>query len=118
MSSSKGFFMRMLPFFATFAIGLFIASFFVNISAPSFPARGGKRQEIKRLRIEMEELKNENLRMRNQIENMERNSGQARHPGEEELRGLTRDSVKHPPEMILPTMPAKPAAPKPHKIVK
>ena len=29
---NKGFLKRMLPFFATFAIGLFIASFFVSIN--------------------------------------------------------------------------------------
>lgn len=68
---SKGFFKRMLPFLATFAVGIFIASFFVSISAPSFRGKGfGKRHhEMKRLRFENEQLKNENLRLKNQLEN-------------------------------------------------
>ncbi len=68
---SKGFFKRMLPFIATFAIGLFIASFFVSISAPRFGSgeRHRRYHELKRLRIENEELRNESLRLRNELEN-------------------------------------------------
>ncbi|MDQ6788982.1 MAG: hypothetical protein M3033_19435 [Acidobacteriota bacterium] len=44
----------MLPFFLTFAVGLFIASFFVTVAAPSFqfPNRGERRrhQEYDRMR--------------------------------------------------------------------
>jgi len=66
---SKGFLKRMLPFFATFAFGLFIASFFVSISAPNFNRGnwGGRHKEMKRLRYENEMLKNENLRLKNQL---------------------------------------------------
>ena len=35
----KGFFKRIVPFFLTFAVGLFIASFFVTIAAPNFQFR-------------------------------------------------------------------------------
>ncbi len=68
---SKGFIKRMLPFFATFAVGLFIASFFVSITAPTFRKNGhGKRHhEMKRLRYENEQLRNENLRLKNELEN-------------------------------------------------
>ncbi len=61
----------MLPFFATFAVGLFIASFFVSISGPSFKRGnwGGRHKEMKRLRYENEGLKNENLRLKNQLDN-------------------------------------------------
>jgi len=60
----------MLPFLATFAVGIFIASFFVSISGPNFRGRGwgGRHQEMKRLRLENEMLRNENLRLKNQME--------------------------------------------------
>ena len=87
MCSSKGFIKRMLPFFATFAVGIFIASFFVNISGPSF-RRGGKRQEIKRLRVEVEDLRNENLRLKNEIESLRWTSPHSRHPGDGEVNEL------------------------------
>ncbi|MFM9903691.1 MAG: hypothetical protein ACKVQJ_03860 [Pyrinomonadaceae bacterium] len=61
---------RLLPFFVTFAIGLFIASFFVNVRLSGFRgfrAHGWERhQQMQRLRIENEELRNENLRLRNE----------------------------------------------------
>lgn len=64
---SKGFLKRMLPFFATFAIGVFIASFFVSLSGRGFRGHG-RHHEIQRLRIENEELRNENMRLVNEIE--------------------------------------------------
>jgi hypothetical protein len=69
--NTKGFFKRMLPFLATFAVGVFIASFFVTISGPNFRGRGfgGRHKEMKRLRMENEQLRNENLRLKNQLEN-------------------------------------------------
>ncbi len=41
----QGFAKRVLPFFLTFAVGLFIASFFVSIAAPNFqfPNRNSRR---------------------------------------------------------------------------
>ena len=66
----KGFFKRIIPFFLTFAAGLFIASFFVSISGPGFRGRGfgGRHKEMKRLHLENEMLRNENLRLKNQME--------------------------------------------------
>lgn len=66
---SKGLAKRLLPFFATFAIGLFIASFFVSVGAPGFRfhGRGWERHQMfERLQIENEQLKNENLRLKNE----------------------------------------------------
>lgn len=65
---------RVIPFFLTFAAGLFIASFFVSLSAPSFGGvrkdrseRHGKKHcksENERLRAENERLKSENELMK------------------------------------------------------
>ncbi len=73
--SSKGFIMRVLPFAATFAVAIFITSFFINITAPTF--RGHHRSgfhKIKRLKMENERLKNENLRLKNEMESKQWNS--------------------------------------------
>jgi len=56
-----GWLKRVLPFLVTFALGLFIASFFVNIGSPRIGNRGKCRHEVRELRIE-----NENLRLENQ----------------------------------------------------
>jgi hypothetical protein len=69
--SFTDFIKRALPFFAALVIGVFIASFFVDLSKPRFGRGARKHHEMKRLRIENEELKNENLRLRNQLENHE-----------------------------------------------
>ena len=69
--SCKGFTKRVLPFILTFAVGLFIASFFVSIAAPSFqfPSRSNRRnhKEQDRLRdLEIQRLRDENYRLKNQ----------------------------------------------------
>jgi len=66
---SRGFIIRMLPFVAAFSLGLFIASFFVNVGRPAFAGRSGRGQELKRLRMENEDLRNENLRLKNDLDN-------------------------------------------------
>jgi hypothetical protein len=64
---SKGFIRRILPFFATFAVGIFIASFFVTIGPRgNWGGRGKCRHDVRQLRIENEELRNENLRLKNE----------------------------------------------------
>jgi len=70
---------RVLPFFVTFAAGLFIASFFVSVSSPSvsFPRRGHKFQEIKRLREEVRDLKRTNCELRKQLSEARRNMDDA-----------------------------------------
>lgn len=76
MCCSKGFLKRVLPFAATFAIGLFVASFFVDISfhTPAFRGHGFD-GHVRRVLRENEELKNENLRLRNEVENMRITTG-------------------------------------------
>src|SRR5437762_7103408 len=63
---SKGWIKRVLPFFATFAVGIFIAGLF-GFGGPRFGRHGRwqMRAEMERLRAENDELKNENLRLKN-----------------------------------------------------
>ncbi len=59
---------RFVPFLLTFAVGLFIASFFVSVVAPSFQFKNrgwGKNRENHR-------LKHENQRLRQRVERLER----------------------------------------------
>ena len=102
-----GFIKRMLPFVAAFAVGVFIASFFVDLSKPRFgPRWRGKRYvEMQQLRVENEELKNENLRLKNQLENMHMHPITLKHPEFEELPGTGLDGLTPPPP------PPPPAAP-------
>lgn len=67
---------RIVPFFLTFAAGLFIASFFINIASPSFnfPRRSHKFREIHRLRDENRELRRMNDELRRQVEEARRES--------------------------------------------
>jgi len=69
----KGFVKRIVPFFLTFAAGLFIASFFVTIAAPSFqmPSHGWRRnhrQYDRQMELENQRLRDENLRLRNEAQ--------------------------------------------------
>lgn len=61
---------RIVPFFVTFAAGLFIASFFVTIATPSFNFRRGPGRfgEMQRLRFENQEQKRTINELRRQLE--------------------------------------------------
>ena len=72
----QGFVKRIVPFFLTFAVGLFIASFFVTIAAPSFQFtnrswKRNHRQYDRQREIEIQRLREENMRLKNQISNNE-----------------------------------------------
>ena len=60
---------RIIPFFLTFAVGLFVASFFVTIAAPSFNSKRSYRKYRKhhQLRMENRRLKRTNCQMRKQL---------------------------------------------------
>lgn len=101
--SITDFIKRALPFFAALVIGVFIASFFVDLSRPRVGRgwRGHKHHEMKRLRIENEELKNENLRLRNQLEGMELHTHHPTEPAfEREWPGTTIDGLPAPPPTV------------------
>lgn len=69
----KGFFKRLVPFFLTFAAGLFITSFFVTIAAPSFQFKNrnwkrNHRQYDRQMELENQRLREENLRLKNEAQ--------------------------------------------------
>src|SRR5688500_6567882 len=72
----KGVLKRVLPFFLTFAAGLFIASFFVSIASPSFNfrRRSHKYREMHRLRMENQDLRRSTSALRRQLEEARRNA--------------------------------------------
>jgi len=94
---SKGWIKRVLPFFATFAVGIFIASFFVSVR-PNVNGHGRwrMRQEMDRLQVENDDLRNENLRLRNSCH---------RHDLDLEMTG---PDVSVPLEAPPPAMPHHP----------
>lgn len=66
----KVFIKRVLPFFLTFAVGLFIASFFVTIAAPSFKFNRGFRrhqQYHRAMELEVQRMREENSRLKRQL---------------------------------------------------
>jgi len=68
----KGFIKRVVPFFLTFAVGLFIASFFVTIAAPRFEFKNrswkrNHRQYDRQRELEIQRLREENIRLKNQL---------------------------------------------------
>ena len=67
-------FKRLVPFFLTFAVGLFIASFFVNISGPRFGSgnRAKRIHKIQQLQVENDRLRDENLRLQDELDSVRR----------------------------------------------
>jgi hypothetical protein len=72
----KGFLKRALPFLLTFAVGLAVASLFVNVAAPNFnfKKRNHRCREFRensRLRTEMDNLRRDNESLRRQLADAE-----------------------------------------------
>jgi hypothetical protein len=73
----KGFFKRIIPFLLTFAVGLFIASFFVSIAAPNFNWRRGRSHrthDCKRIKAENEELRRDYYQIKRELQELRRTS--------------------------------------------
>lgn len=67
----KGFLKRVVPFFLTFAVGLFIASFFISVAAPNFQFRRGNRmshrQWDRQRDAEIQQLRERNAQLEQQL---------------------------------------------------
>ena len=91
---------RIAPFFLTFAVGLFIASFFVTVAAPNFQFRRGfsrHREMDRQMRMENDRLRQENNRLKNRL-------------AETEKRDWVFENdldVPPPPPPVAPVMPMK-----------
>ena len=99
-----GLFKRIIPFVLTFAAGLFIASFFVSIAAPSFSgwreSRRGRGRDRQELRMQIDELREEVRALRSE---------------NEMLRRQTTDNAYRewvPPVLLEEHPPAPPKRPK------
>jgi hypothetical protein len=99
---NQAFFKRIIPFLLTFALGLFVASFFVSIM-PSLKFRKnrcGKRHEFHRLYRENQRLELEKQRLQQKLDETE--------------RMILLETPVPPPPVAPPTIvmvPAAPAAP-------
>ena len=83
---------RFAPFFITLTLGLFIASFFVTIAAPRF---NFKRNRAMRQCREMQALRYENQRLRQELQNQQMRNV--------EVRGMDEtfnDLVPPPPATV------------------
>ena len=102
---AKGMFKRFLPFFLTFATGLFVASFFISIPRPGigFNNRGSRRfHAFQELKSENQQLREENDRLREELGTL-----QNLDPGTD-----TPDGIRSIERSIPPAPPAPPARPR------
>ncbi len=101
MCCSKGLIKRFAPFFLTFAVGLFIASFFVTVAAPNFRfnfQRKRQHQNYDRQRdLEIQKLREENTRLKNQVSN-------------DDFDTADFQELKYMPMPPMPPMPPAPPA--------
>lgn len=106
---SNGFFKRFLPFFATFVIGVFIASFFVDLSTPRFGRGRWIRREMNEMRMENQRLRDENQQLKEKLD-VRLGGGSGSSSGDYgNERGMNLDI----PGLVPP--PALPAARKIHR---
>ena len=99
---SKGLFKRMLPFFATFAVGIFIASFFVDIGRPRFGRERWKRHEMQRMQIENEQQREEIRQLHEQLDGCKMMPSAMDAPDFDEI----------PLDIRVPLPPPRPVAPR------
>lgn len=93
---------RIIPFFLTFAVGLFIASFFVTIAAPSFKSERKirKYRKYQKLRMENHRLKKTSCWMGKRIAEQEK-----RMRMREKFENEFKDDFDVPPPPMLPARP-------------
>ncbi len=93
---------RVAPFLLTFAVGLFIASFFVSVAAPNFQFRRGgfnrHREMDRQMRLENDRLRQENERLKNRLNEIEKRDW---------VLNDNIDLPVPPPPPVVPSMPMK-----------
>jgi hypothetical protein len=101
----KGLLKKVIPFFLTFAVGLFIASLFVSVAAPSFSFNkrgwGKHREHHRQINRENRELRLENSRLEQRIRELEQ---------QKDLKPTFESNVMDldvPPPMLAPVPRAK-----------
>ena len=103
-----GFIKRFAPFAIALSIGLFITSFFVDISAPKFN-RGHhkhKRGEYKRqLESRIAELERQNAELRSQIESNGQTAFTIKLSNGQEINSISPDVPVPPPLPVVPAVP-------------
>jgi len=102
---------RGLPFFATFALGIFVASFFVNIggSRMGYHDRGRCHRDMWEMRVENEQLRDENQQLREQLDD-------ARHDDGFRVLGPPPTTLDSPDVSQPVPLPPPASAVKPHKV--
>ncbi|MEJ7848861.1 MAG: hypothetical protein WKF92_12315 [Pyrinomonadaceae bacterium] len=101
----KGFIKRIVPFFLTFAAGLFIASIFVPLSIPNLkmPSRGShKYREVQRLRSELNESRRESNELKKEIRELKQNAINAEFDAFEGVPPVAIDAPPPPPDPVVP----------------
>lgn len=96
---------RFAPFFLTFVLGLFIASFFVTISAPqfNFKARSGRKHHHNNF------LRSENQRLQQRNDYLERRNAELERMNNKFTPNF--ESLEVPPPPMPPMPPKAPIAP-------
>ena len=97
---SKGLFKRVLPFFATFVIGLVIASFFVDISAPKFGRGRWMQHEMERMRMENEHQRQEIRQLHEQLDGRRTRSSTLEYHDFDEIPMDVRVPLPPPPPPV------------------
>ena len=102
-----GFIKRFLPFALTFAAGLFIASFFMPIgfSRSGSHHRGNHRNEFRELQMKYEKSEEENIRLRNQLDELKMNGEFLEHSQVLEIPGEMDFDIPPPP--VAPAAPPR-----------
>lgn len=101
----KVFIKRVLPFFLTFSVGLFIASFFVSIAAPNFQFRRNfrkHRQADQAREARIQQLSEENSRLKRELSEKDR-----QYNLDYALDGYNDFVVPPPPPMMPPAPPVR-----------
>lgn len=94
---------RVAPFVLTFAVGLFVASFFVTVAAPSFQFDRGFRRHReceRRMQFENRQLREENDRLMRQLQEANKRDWVLD-------ESLDLPAPPPPPTVIKPVMPMK-----------